>query len=77
MANTSDRVMPFWHDRGMVIMHNRANRPFSMAMYWNSVIREQSNDYNKIRWELTCGLNEGMDMYINSMPDVCTDIWPW
>ncbi len=41
------------------------------------IVKEKYHEYDKTHWELTCGLYEGMDIYIKSMPEVYTDIWPW
>ncbi len=44
---------------------------------WKNIVQEKSRENDKSHWELTCGLYEGMDIYIESMPEVYTDIWPW
>ncbi len=47
---------------------------FSMKVN-GRIVKEKSHEYDKTRWGLTCGLYEGMDIYIKIMSEVYTDIW--
>ncbi len=53
------------------------NRCFLFKSQWKNIVKEKSGEYDKTCWELTCGLYEGMDIYIKCMPEVYTDIWQW
>ncbi len=53
------------------------NGCFLYKSQWKNIVKEKSCEYDKTRWELTCGHYEGMDIYIKSMPEVYTDKWPW
>ncbi len=53
------------------------NAYFLYKSQWKNIVKEKSHEYDKTRWELTCGLYEGMDIYIKIMPELYTDIWPW
>ncbi len=52
------------------------NGCFLYKSQWKNIVKEKSHEYDKTGWELTCGLFEGMDIYIKSTPEVYTDIWP-
>ncbi len=52
------------------------NGCFLYKSQWKNIVKEKSHEYDKTGWELTCGLFEGMDIYIESTPEVYTDIWP-
>ncbi len=43
---------------------------------WKNIVKEKCCEYDKTCWELTCGLYEGIDIYIKSMHEVYTNIWP-
>ncbi len=53
------------------------NGCFLYESQWKNIVKDKSREYDKTCWELTCGLYEDMDIYIKSMPEVYTDIWPW
>ncbi len=40
------------------------NGCFLYKSQWKNIVKEKSHEYDKTRWELTCGLYEGMDIYI-------------
>ncbi len=64
--------------RGLVSVDNRSK--LTIILYksqWKNIVKEKSRQYDKTRWELKCGLYEGMDIYIKVMPEVYKDIWPW
>ncbi len=53
------------------------NGCFLYKSQWKNIVQEKSHEYDKTHWELTYELYEGMDIYIESMPKVYTDIWSW
>ena len=44
---------------------------------WKHLINDRCINYDKIHWELTCGLYKGMDLYQEVMPESYTGVWPW
>jgi hypothetical protein len=64
---------------GTIGMFNAAmeNGAFYTKGQWKRVIKECISDYDKTRWQMTCHLYEGMDLYMEVMPEKYDGLWPW